>query len=382
MALTAPQVTNVRATQRPGTKIVDIYYNLSAPAPVRVIVAVSINGGADFGFPVASLSGAYGPAVAPGNDRHVEWNAGIDLPNWLSTQMRVRIIADDGGSGSMALIPAGSFTMGDTFSEGWDEELPLHTVYVSAFYMDKYEVTKALWDTVKAWATANGYQFDNAGSGKAANHPVHSVNWFDMVKWCNARSQQEGRTPCYYTDASLTQVYKTGQVASNVKWNANGYRLPTEAEWEKAARGGVSGRRFPWSHTDNITHSLANYYSTTDYGYDTSPTRRNHPTFNDGVSPFTSPVGYFAPNGYGLYDMAGNVWEWCWDWHQSNWYGQTGATQNDTRGPASGDYRVLRGGSWGHYAVLSRCAHRYGYTPTDAYGVYGNGVGFRCVRGL
>ena len=210
---------------------------------------------------------------------------------------------------NMAFIPAGSFQMGDNL-DGDTYSQPVHTVNVSAFYLDQTDVTKALWDTVKTWATTNGYRFDNAGSGKAPNHPVQSVSWYDVVKWCNARSQKEGPIPAYYTDAALTQVYKTGQVAPYVKWNA-GYRLPTEAEWEKAARGGSSGHRFPWSNVETITHSQANYYSSSSYAYDVSPTRGLHPTFNDGVEPHTSPVGYFAANGYGLYDMAGNVAELC-----------------------------------------------------------------------
>jgi hypothetical protein len=114
----------------------------------------------------------------------------------------------------MALIPAGSFTMGNCKdpSEGWSDELPLHTVYASAFYMDKYDVTKALWDSVYQWATSHGYNFDYPGSGKAANHPVQTIDWYEAVKWCNARSEMEGRTPAYYTSAAQTTVYRTGEV--------------------------------------------------------------------------------------------------------------------------------------------------------------------------
>jgi sulfatase modifying factor 1 len=281
---------------------------------------------------------------------------------------------------NMALIPAGSFTMGNCMDpdEGWTTELPLHTVSVSAFYMDKYLVTKSLWDTVKAWSGGNGYSYDYAGSGKASTHPVQRIDWFDMVKWCNARSQQEGLRPCYYTDAGLTVVYQTGWVEPYVNWSAKGYRLPTEAEWEKAARGGASGHRFPWSNGDTITHSQANYWSWSNYAYDVSPTREYHPTFADGVFPYTSPVGYFAANGYGLYDMAGNVWQWCWDWYD-DWY-YTSSPGTDPHGPDSSPYgtRVARGGEWGDGAGGTRCAMRKHDGPgmSSSYG-----GGFRCVRG-
>ena len=250
----------------------------------------------------------------------------------------------------MALIPAGSFTMGDSL-DGSSSALPLHSVYVSAFYMDRYEVTKAFWDDVYQWAITHGYSFDNAGLGKAANHPVHTVSWYDVVKWCNARSEKEGRVPAYYTDVGLSVRYRSGQVAPYVNWNS-GYRLPTESEWEKAARGGSSGQRFPWGNT--ISHAQANYYAGNSYHYNLSYPTTYHPTFATGVFPYTSPVGYFAANGYGLYDMAGNVWEWCWDWYGS--YGS--ASQTDPRGPVSGSYRVDRGGSWNGNAFACRTAYR------------------------
>jgi formylglycine-generating enzyme len=286
----------------------------------------------------------------------------------------------------MVLIPAGSFTMGNCMDpgEGTTDELPLHTVYVSAFYMDKYEVTKALWDEVKAWNGGNGYSYENAGSAKATTHPVQSVNWRDCVKWCNARSQKEALTPCYYNEAELTTVYNTETNTPYAKWDANGYRLPTEAEWEKAARGGASGHRFPWSNVDTITHSRANYWvyqlsGTNYYVYDKDPTEGYHLTFNDGITPYTSPVGYFAANGYGLYDMAGNVWEWCWDWYSSTYYSSSPGTE--PRGPASPSpysVHVLRGGSWYYVAGGSRCAKRTYYNPAFAF----NNLGFRCVRGF
>jgi len=287
----------------------------------------------------------------------------------------------------LTLIPAGSFTMGATTNmghESYSDEVPQHTVSVSAFYMDKTEVSRELWLEVYTWALTNGYTFDNAGSFKNTTHPVHTVNWFDCVKWCNARSQKEGLAPCYYTTASQTTIYTNGQINLTnacVNWTANGYRLPTEAEWEKAARAGLSGKRFPWG--DTISHSQANYYvrqtsGTNYYVYDISPTESYHPTFTTNPMPYTSPVGYFAANGYGLYDMAGNVSEWCWDWYASGWYWNAGARQTDTRGPASGSARLLRGGGWNVNAFYARCAIRLGDYPENSF----NYVGFRCVRGL
>ena len=270
----------------------------------------------------------------------------------------------------MVLIPAGSFTMGDN-QDADPAALPLHTVYVSAFFMDRYQVTKALWDEVNAWNGGNGYSYENAGLGKAATHPVQSVNWRDCAKWCNARSQMEGRTPCYYNETGLTTVYKTGTGAPYAKWDANGYRLPTEAEWEKAARGGVDGQRFPWGNT--ISWGQANYYAYPGIGYpyDANPTAGYDPIFNDGVYPYTSPVGSFLANGYGLYDMAGNVWEWCWDWYGS----YSSDSQTDPRGPASGSERLYRGGGWGSGAFLCRLTGRYHTTPDGGY----NSLGFRTV---
>jgi formylglycine-generating enzyme required for sulfatase activity len=275
----------------------------------------------------------------------------------------------------MAFIPAGVFTMGDTLDGNMEGDATPANVTVSAFYMDVNLVSSNQWKSVYNWATNNGYGFVDDGLGKAANQPVQMVDWYDCVKWCNARSQQAGLTPVYYTDAALTQVYTNGEIDitnANVNWTANGYRLPTEAEWEKAARGGLSGQRFPWGNT--ISESQANYVGMTNtISYDLGPNGYNsignYPT--DPVG--TSPVGSFAPNGYGLYDMCGNVFEWCWDW-----YGTPYPGGSDPRGPASGNYRILRGGRWDSPAVYAACAFRFYYYPST----YNDDWGFRCVRGL
>ena len=347
------------------------FFRVAGPVPAT-LTAVTPEGWVTWTNTPTNATFTVQTATALGSETNwVDW---VQIP--VTNAVTVHHVFDPNPPSGMALIPAGNFTMGDNL-DGSSVALPLHSVYVSAFYMDKYEVTKALWDEVRAWNGGNGYAYESgSGLGKAANHPVHMVSWYDAVKWCNARSQKEGLVPCYYTDAGLTAIYKTNEVTPFVNWNANGYRLPTEAEWEKAARGGSSGRRFPWSDSDTIQHARANYYSysSTGYAYDTSPTRNYHPTFNDGVLPYTSPVDYFAPNGYGLHDMAGNVWEWCWDWYSGTYY--SSSPSSDPRGPTSGSHRVLRGGSWSNSALNCRTASRNSYTPTKRY----NHMGFRCAR--
>jgi len=275
----------------------------------------------------------------------------------------------------MVLIPAGEFMMGDIYHDYHfrDSEGPPHIVMTSAFYMDSTEITWAQWSEVVDWATNNGYVFDNSSpSYTETNFPIYDVSWYDCVKWCNARSEKEGRPVVYYTNETWTVPYREGQidlVISNVDWNSRGYRLPTEAEWEKAARGGLNQNHYPWHSPGPAAYFL---YIT--------PTNANYSQSGNGQdSTGTTAVATFPPNGYGLYEMAGNVAEWCWDYWD---YYPDPAVNNlrDPDGPIlnADNSRVVRGGSQISQSSDLRCAARTtAYSPTAQIGFF---IGFRCVR--
>jgi formylglycine-generating enzyme required for sulfatase activity len=204
-----------------------------------------------------------------------------------------------------------------------------HSVTVSSFYLGRYEVTQKEWREVMG---------NNPGYFKGDDLPVENVSWYEAVEYCNKRSQKEGLTPAYTIKGT------------NVTWNkkANGYRLPTEAEWEYACRAGTTTPFNTGSSVDS-----AGWYGNN----------------SDGK---THPVGEKQPNAWGLYDMHGNVWEWCWDW-----YGDyAGGAQTDPSGAGTGSYRVVRGGSWAYGAGLLRSAGRLRFFPVDRYNI----LGFRVAR--
>ncbi|MHC6201930.1 formylglycine-generating enzyme family protein [Breznakiellaceae bacterium SP9] len=241
----------------------------------------------------------------------------------------------------MVYIAGGTFIMGSPANEperGSDEVQ--HRVTVSGFCMGTYPVTQ------KDYQALMGY---NPSRFKEDALPVEQVNWYDAIDYCNARSKKEGLAPAYTVSKD------------NVTWsrNANGCRLPTEAEWEYACRAGTIT---PFSTGNTITTGQANYNGNYPYNGNAKGTYRGK----------TTPVGNFAANAWGLYDMHGNVWEWCWDWYGA----YSSANQTDPMGAASGFTRVWRGGGWGSYAEGVRSAFRYGLTPTFRYSV----LGFRVVR--
>ena len=375
-----PVVANVVSAQQAGTKLVDITFDVSDADSdtLSMSVEISDDSGTSFLVPVTALSGDTSVSATPTpTSKALVWDASVDFNQQFNSTMVVRVIAADGASpkpppAGMVLIPAGPFEMGQT-----GIAIPVHTVMVSAFYLDQFEVTKALWDDVKTWGAANGYTDLPAGRGQGSFHPVQDINWYAAVKWCNARSEKEGLTPVYHTDAGQGTVYRTENINLGrkfVNWSANGFRLATEAEWEKAARGTLVGNTYPWGNS--ITGADANYYESGD-------------PFEPGASPDTTPVGYYdgdqvpaganRANGYGLYDMSGNVWEWCWDRYETNYYARSPVT--DPRGGTSTSSvaRVLRGGSWdSKFKVNLRCALRSKFNPVNVY----NDIGFRSARGL
>ncbi|MDR0568267.1 MAG: formylglycine-generating enzyme family protein, partial [Spirochaetaceae bacterium] len=283
-------------------------------------------------------------------------------------------------------IPGGTFTMGSPASEPERNSGEVqHRVTVSSFSMSKHEVTVGdfrrfvnatgykttaetsgggyVW-TGKAWELKSDASWRNPYFTQGDNHPVVLVSWYDAVEYCNWVSRQEGLTPAYTIDKTRVDPNNRSEY-DEVKWlvtwnrNANGYRLPTEAEWEYACRAGTTT---PFHTVNNITTSQANYNGNYPYNGNAKGVYREK----------TWAAGSGAANAWGLYDMHGNVWEWCWDWYAAY---DTGAL-TDPAGPASGLARVYRGGSWGSDGGGGRSASRPGYFAAGRR----IGLGFRLAR--
>ena len=238
----------------------------------------------------------------------------------------------------MTIIPAGSFTRHDG-----------QQVQLSRFSLSACELTMAEWDTVRAWAIEQGYDLA-VGTGSDRT-PVANITWYDAVKFCNAASEMQGRVPVYYLDAAQTQVYRSGQhdvTPTGVKWTANGYRLPTEAEWEYACHAGSTTRYF-WGDQRGNQFPYA------------------WPVL-DKEEMATHEVGLLRSNAFGLHDMSGNVFEWCWDWYQPAYNSKQ---SHDPKGATTGIWRIMRGGSIALDSDLSSAMRNYA-PPT--YQLYETGM--------
>jgi formylglycine-generating enzyme required for sulfatase activity len=234
----------------------------------------------------------------------------------------------------MVVIPGGSFEMGG--KGAGPDEMPVHKVSISPFLMDRCEVVQEEFKK---------YQFPDPSHFKGTKQPLDQINWTDAATYCNERSRAEGLKPCY------------NEKTWECDFSADGYRLPTEAEWEYACRAG----------------------SDTQYGFGNSAgSLKDYAWYTENSSATTHPVGQKKPNAWGLYDMHGNVAEWCNDRYSQTYYQQS--PDKDPRGPTDGKERALRGGAWNSSADSCRSAYRTSDPSTDDTCLANDAIGFRCVR--
>lgn len=275
------------------------------------------------------------------------------------------------GAPKMVLIPGGSFQMGST--DGDSDEQPVHAVTVSDFYLGKHEVTVKefrkfvqaagyvtdaekqggayVYDENLRWEKKLDANWGNPYFNQDDDHPVVCVSWNDAVAYCNWRSRQDNLTPAYTISDSTV----------NCDISANGYRLPTEAEWEYAARSGSKGYKYSWGNGDPTRSKGGNIAD------ESAKTKFSDWTiwegYNDGYI-YTAPVDKFGENDFGICNLSGNAWEWCWDWYDDNYYANS-ANQNP-KGPSEGNLRVLRGGSWSINQHYVRAVYRDRAAPFNA----------------
>ncbi len=260
------------------------------------------------------------------------------------------------------LVEAGTFKMGSNV--GYSDNKPVHEVTITKpFYIGKYEVTQAEYEVYCSYGSSS----PSSSYGDGDNYPAYYVSWYDALVYCNKRSMAEGLTPCYSINDS-TDPAVWGDVPTSINstwnavecnWNVNGYRLPTEAEWEYAARAG-----------DNTVDSLT-YSGTSDVN---ELEKYSWYLYNSDST--THEVGKKEANAFGLYDMSGNVWEWCWNWFTDSYDTTTEGGSNPT-GPSAGSNRVYRGGSWSDYARNASVSCR-NYDGSPSIRIYD--LGFRVVR--
>jgi formylglycine-generating enzyme required for sulfatase activity len=355
-----------------------------------VSLFLSTDSGATYPNPCATVTGDVGAGVLPGSGKHIVWNAGADFPGLSSATCRLRVTADDGQIEAPAVfvsIPSGTFMMGSPTAEleRYTNETQHQVTLTHGIYVQTTEVTNQQYMKLAQWAYDQGYAtatstylYDNLdGSTQILEylgavedrdemtfsegvfscinptHPVKYLTWYGSVAYCDWLSLQQGLPRAY--------SHSTWECNSGNPYTAAGYRLPTEAEWEYACRARTQTPFNTGSCLDAGTE--ANYLG--EYPYPGCPLG---PTGG-----WTVPVGTYPANAFGLYDMHGNVWEWCNDWLEWSLYG---GTVTDPLGPVAGSYRVFRGGDWGSAAQYCRSAYRHFNIPSYAY----DGLGFRPVR--
>jgi formylglycine-generating enzyme required for sulfatase activity len=353
-APTAPQAPRNVRVGTPGTDSVSLSWE-SAGSGISYRVYYSNqndpSGAKPLGNPTAAPS--FNVNSMTGGTAYYFWvtaiKDGLESAKSQAVTVRTAAVPVNPAPDGFVRINGGTFTMGSPASEvdRWENEGPQHQVTVSSFSIGKYEVIQREWVAVMG---------SNPSFFKGDNLPVEQVSWYDAIDYCNQRSVKEGLTPTYTVDKGRGDPNNTSsydEIKWAVTWNrsANGYRLPTEAEWEYAAKGGNKDSMAYEYSGSNSVEGMAWYY---------------------GNSNSTHPVGTKAANSLGLHDMSGNVWEWCWDWYGS----YTGSAQTDPTGASSGSDRVLRGGGWGDSAGYARSANRVAYGPSYR----GLDLGFRLVR--
>ncbi len=313
----AAEVKNEKARQE-GNRLVITFDLEGKEKEAEVNLTITVDG-KTYKSSELHIEGDVGK-LKTGRGKKVTWNILQDFPKGLRSEAEWELttsgdsFADSATGIQMVFVQGGCFQMGDTFGDGDSDEKPVHQVCVDSFYIGKYEVTQGQWQKIMG---NNPSRFSNCGD----NCPVEQVSWNDIQGFFRKLNASSGKN----------------------------YRLPTEAEWEYAARSG--GKKEKYAGTDGSLDDYAWYSS------------------NSGSK--THPVGQKRPNGLGIYDMSGNVWEWCNDYYGENYYSQS--PRNNPEGPSSGSYRVLRGGGWGNIAAYTRAAYRNRSFP----GIRDYGLGFR-----